>query len=63
MAVSGTDAYGAYLDTGIGTAVTVRPNVEAEAPHASNEVDTGSKIAPTSLASSHVSHRPAGSPR
>lgn len=62
MAISGTDAYGPYIDTGVSTAPTVRPNVEVET-HAVNEVDTGSKLSVTQIVASHSGHRPPNSPR
>lgn len=63
MAQSGVDIYGSYLDTGTSTVPTVRANVEIEV-HNANEVDSGSKLLPTTtLVASHGPHRDSKSPR
>lgn len=62
MPVSGTDPYGTFLDTGINTAVTVRASVEVEV-HLPAEVDSGSKILPPVLPTTHSPHRELKSPR
>lgn len=62
MAISGTDSYGPYVDTGVGVAPVLRPSVEVEV-HFATEIDTGSKIAVTSVATTHQPHRSATSPR
>lgn len=67
MALSGTDSYGAFLDTGVGTAVTPRANVEVEATHTAKEVDSGTQFPSgqtiTSFIPKGTPHRPATSPR
>lgn len=62
MANTYTDAWGTVLDTGTNTLPTARLNTEIEF-HNANEVDTGSKLTIASLETSHVQHRPVGSPR
>ena len=62
MAITGVDAYGPYVDTGVSTAVTPRANVEVEV-HLATEIDTASSIKPTAIASTHVPHRGQNSPR
>jgi hypothetical protein len=62
MAQSGTDAYGAYTDTGTGTVPAVRANTEIEF-HTSLESDTGSKVLPLNQPNQHIPHRSLNSPR
>jgi hypothetical protein len=63
MTVTGTDAYGTYVDTGVGVAPTPRANVEIEFHVVPPESDTGSKNTIAQTTASHVGHRPANSPR
>jgi hypothetical protein len=60
--ITGTDAYGSWLDTGCNTQPTQRANVELEV-HNANEIDTGSKLTIAQVEASHVPHRAANSPR
>lgn len=60
--ITSQDSYGPYTDTGSGTVVAQRANVQVES-HTAAEVDTGSKLAPTAVAASHVPQRAATSPR
>lgn len=62
MAITGTDIYGPYIDTGVGSAPTQRANVEVEV-HLASEIDSGSKLAPTTLPTTHIPHRAVNSPR
>ena len=62
MAITGTDSLGSYVDTGAGSAWTVRPSLDVEF-HTSKEVDTGSSLAPVSQSTIKSPHRPSGSPR
>lgn len=62
MGITGTDAYGTYVDTGVAVAPTVRPSVEVEV-HANTEIDTGSKNTVTQTVASHGPHRSPTSPR
>ena len=62
MAITGTDAYGPYTDTGVGTAPTVRTSVETEV-HNTNETDSGSKLTLPVLILSHIPHREKNGPR
>lgn len=62
MAVIGNDAYGPYLDTGVSTTPTPRPSVEVEV-HYPAEIDSGSKISPLIVSTTHQPHRSATSPR
>jgi hypothetical protein len=60
--ISGTDAYGSWLDTGCSTQPAARPNTEVET-HNASEIDTGSKLTIAQVIASHVPHRAALSPR
>lgn len=62
MAQSGTDLYGAYVDTGTTTVPTVRANTEVEV-HAPGEIDSGSKNTVAQTVTSHGPHRSPNSPR
>lgn len=62
MALSGTDSYGTYTDTGNGSTATVRTSVEIEY-HYSWETDTGSSLSPLLIAATHSPHRSSTSPR
>jgi hypothetical protein len=63
MTVNGTDAYGPYVDTGVATTPTPRPNVEEE-QHLPAEIDTGTAgLSVAQLQARHVKHRATGSPR
>ncbi len=62
MAITGTDSYGTFIDTGVAVVPTSRLNTEIEA-HAAGEVDTGSKNTVVVTVANHGPHRPPNSPR
>jgi len=66
MTISGTDAYGAYIDTGVAIKPTARANTETDIHQLASgivDVDTGSTLTSTQRATHITPARPVTSPR